>query len=161
MANGANGYNGASGENGQNGQNGQNGDAGRDGRDGRDGRATRVPVSTAYAAPTIATEDTCMGSSSIGAQGMTFGLSFGTTWHDDNCRRLKNSRELMAMGFDRAAIALLCVDDDVREAMNAGGTPCPAAPQAAASQASASEASARTAASQPRLRRLNRPLLAQ
>jgi hypothetical protein len=124
-ANGLNGLNGANGENGLNGANGENGEAGRDGRDGRDGRATEIPVVTAYAAPIIATEDTCMGSSSLGAQGMAFGLSLGTTWRDHNCQRLKNSRELAAMGFGRAAVALLCVDDDVREAMNDAGTPCP------------------------------------
>jgi hypothetical protein len=66
-----------------------------------------------------------MGSSSVGAQGMAFGLSVGTTWRDENCQRLKNSRELAAMGFERAAVALLCVDDDVRGAMTAAGTPCP------------------------------------
>ena len=89
---------------------------------------------TAYAAPVIATEDTCMGSSSVGAQGMAFGLSVGTTWRDDNCQRLKNSRELNAMGFNRAAVALLCVDGDVRDAMNTAGTPCPGATQSAEAQ---------------------------
>jgi hypothetical protein len=129
--NGANGQNGANGENGQNGQNGENG---QDGRDGRDGRATEIPVMTAYAAPVIATEDTCMGSSSVGAQSMAFGLSVGTTWRDENCQRLKNSRELNAMGFNGAAVALLCVDDDVRDAMTTAGTPCPGATQSAAAQ---------------------------
>src|SRR6185503_5268130 len=91
------------------------------------------PVATAYAAPTIATEDTCMGSSSLGAQGMAFGLSVGTTWRDQNCQRLKNSRELAAMGYERAAVALLCVDGDVRDAMDTAGTPCPGAGAASAS----------------------------
>jgi hypothetical protein len=84
----------------------------------------------------IATEDTCMGSSSVGAQGMAFGVTVGTTWRDRNCQRLKNSRELSAMGFNRAAVALLCVDDDVRDAMTTAGTPCPGAQI----QANASEA---------------------
>lgn len=98
------------------------------------GRVTEIPVMTAYAAPVIATEDTCMGSSSVGAQGMAFGLSVGTTWRDENCQRLKNSRELNAMGFNRAAVALLCVDGDVRDAMNTAGTPCPGATQSAEAQ---------------------------
>jgi len=92
----------------------------------------RPPVSTAYAAPLVSGEDTCMGSSSIGAQAVTFGLSVGTTWQDDNCRRLKNSRQLVALGYHRAATALMCVDEDVRSAMIAAGTPCPNGEVAAA-----------------------------
>jgi len=92
----------------------------------------RPPVSTAYAAPLAAGEDTCMGSSSIGGQGVGFGLSIGTTWTDDNCRHLKNSRQLVALGFHRAATALMCVDEDVKNAMAAAGTPCPGTEKAAA-----------------------------
>src|SRR6185295_2819211 len=132
--NGQNGANGASGANGENGQNGANGENGQNGRDGRDGQSA---ASTAYAAPIIATEDTCMGSSSVGAQGMAFGVSVGTTWRDHNCQRLKNARELAHMGYDNPAVALLCVDSDVRRAMNRAGTPCPGAPAAAANEASA------------------------
>lgn len=95
----------------------------------------RAPVNTAYAAQLTTGEDTCMGSSSIGAQAVTFGLSIGTTWQDDNCRRLKNSRQLVALGFHRAATALMCVDDDVRAAMIAAGTPCPNGEMAAAAAA--------------------------
>ena len=124
-ANGANGLGGADGLSGANGQDGQHGENGGDGRDGRDGLAFRVPVATAYAAPILAVEDTCMGSSSMGAQSMSFGVSIGATWQDDNCRRLKNARQLAAMGYRRAAVALLCVDDEVRTAMAVAGTPCP------------------------------------
>jgi hypothetical protein len=85
----------------------------------------RAPVNTAYAAGLSVGEDTCMGSSSIGAQAVSFGLSIGTTWQDDNCRRLKNSRQLVALGYHRAATSLMCVDDDVRQAMIMAGTPCP------------------------------------
>lgn len=85
----------------------------------------RDPVHTAYAAPLTSGEDTCMGSSSLGAQAVSFGVSLGTTWQDDNCQRLKNSRQLVALGYHRAATALMCVDDDVREAMEEAGTPCP------------------------------------
>jgi hypothetical protein len=82
-------------------------------------------VNTAYAAPLVSGEDTCMGSSSIGAQAVSFGLSIGTTWQDDNCRRLKNSRQMVALGYHRAATALMCVDADVEAAMARAGTPCP------------------------------------
>jgi hypothetical protein len=138
---GENGQNGANGQNGENGQNGQNGQNGVDGRDGRDGRTTEIPVATAYAAPVIATEDTCMGSSSVGAQGVAFGVSIGTTWRDSNCQRLKNSRELAAMGFGQAAVALLCVDEDVSDAMRTAGTPCPG--QQLSAEAATTEPSSR------------------
>jgi hypothetical protein len=95
----------------------------------------RNPVSTAFAAPLTTGEDTCMGSSSLGAQAVSFGVSIGTTWQDENCQRLKNSRQLVALGYHRAATALMCVDEDVRMAMEEAGTPCPsrndAAPAAA------------------------------
>ncbi len=85
----------------------------------------RAPVNTAFAAPLTTGEDTCMGSSSLGAQAVSFGVSVGTTWQDANCRRLKNSRQLVALGYHRAATALMCVDEDVRHAMEEAGTPCP------------------------------------
>lgn len=85
----------------------------------------RAPVNTAFAAPLTTGEDTCMGSSSLGAQAVTFGLSVGTTWRDRNCQRLKNSRQLVALGYHSAATALMCLDRDVREAMDEAGTPCP------------------------------------
>src|SRR6185295_11596088 len=45
----------------------------------------RPPVNTAYSAALAVSEDTCMGSSSIGGQAVSFGLTIGTTWTDDNC----------------------------------------------------------------------------
>ena len=87
----------------------------------------RAPVNTAYAAPLAVSEDTCMGSSSIGGQGFSFGLSIGTTWTDENCQRLKNSRQLQALGYAVASVALICTDEDVKAAMIAAGTPCPSA----------------------------------
>jgi len=92
----------------------------------------RAPVNTAYAAPLVSGEDTCMGSSSLGGQAVGFGLSIGTTWTDTNCQRLKNSRQLASLGFTRAAVALVCVDEDVQNAMTAAGTPCPGARRAEA-----------------------------
>jgi hypothetical protein len=87
--------------------------------------AKRAPVSTAYAAPLVAADDTCMGSSSVGAQGVGFGLSVGSTWHDDDCVRRKDARELHNMGYKPAALALMCQNAAVRKAMAAAGTSCP------------------------------------
>jgi hypothetical protein len=85
----------------------------------------RNPVSTAFAAPLTAAEDTCMGSSSAGGQGVGFGLSLGTTWKDEDCVRRKDARELHNMGQKKAALALLCQSAQVAKAMRTAGTPCP------------------------------------
>lgn len=84
----------------------------------------RNPVSTAFAAPLMATEDTCMGSSSVGGQGVGFGLSVGSTWQDADCVRRKDARELHNMGNKGAAIALMCQNANVAKAMKTAGTPC-------------------------------------
>jgi outer membrane protein OmpA-like peptidoglycan-associated protein len=89
------------------------------------GRALRIPVATAFAAPLTASQDTCMGSRSFGFQAMGFGVSFATTWQDRNCRRLKNARQLFALGYPAAAVQLLCMDEEVYAAMERAGTPCP------------------------------------
>ena len=104
------------------GANGQDGEDGRDGQDGWDGLAPDIPVATAYAAPIVATVDTCMGASSFGAQGLSFGMSVAATWQDETCRRIKNARQLATMGYRGAAAALLCGDDEVRAAMEIAGS---------------------------------------
>jgi len=87
----------------------------------------RNPVATAYAAPLTAGFDTCMGSSTAGAQGIGFGISLGSTWTDANCVRLKNARELAAIGYRTASVQLMCQNADISRAMTAAGTPCAAA----------------------------------
>lgn len=82
------------------------------------------PVATAYAAPLVAGVDTCMGSTSVGGQGITIGFSAATTWTDKNCTRLKNSRELNAMGLGDAACELLAMDREVGEALRRTGRNC-------------------------------------
>lgn len=89
------------------------------------GRALRIPVATAFAAPLTASQDTCMGSRVFGFQAASFGVSFATTWQDRNCRRVKNARQLLALGYPEAAVQLLCMDEEVYDAMERAGTPCP------------------------------------
>lgn len=86
-----------------------------------------MPVSTAYAAPLTSGADSCMGSSSGGAQGPGFGLSIGTTWVDSNCIRLKNAKMMDGLGYRNVAIAMMCADATVAAAMRATGRVCPAA----------------------------------
>ena len=81
------------------------------------------------AAPVYLTSsnDTCMGSTGIGGQGMSFGFSVGTTWTDSNCIMLKNARELKMQGHEKAAKARLCMDSDNAMAFELAGEPCPRA----------------------------------
>jgi len=86
----------------------------------------RAPASTAVAPSLTSSNDTCMGSGSVGAAGVAFGLSLGTTYTDENCKMLKNARELWNMGFRGAALARLCMDETNRQALEASGVRCPA-----------------------------------
>jgi hypothetical protein len=98
------------------------------------GNSTSVSVggdeaAASGAAPVYLTSsnDTCMGSSGVGGQGMSFGFSLGTTWTDSNCIMLKNARELQNQGHEKAAKARLCMDDDNAMAFELAGEPCPRA----------------------------------
>ena len=103
---------------------------------GGDGGSSSVSVggdeaAASGAAPVYLTSsnDTCMGSSGIGGQGMSFGFSLGTTWTDSNCIMLKNARELKVQGHEKAAKARLCMDEDNALAFELAGDPCPRALQ--------------------------------
>ena len=85
----------------------------------------RNPVSTAFAAPLAVGADSCMGSTSAGGQGVGFGLSLGTTWHDDNCERRHDAVTLHNLGQSGAALALMCQDEKVARAMLDAGHACP------------------------------------
>ena len=69
--------------------------------------------------------DTCIGSSSGSANGPGFGVSFGTTWSDDHCKRLKMSRELWNKGMKAASLAMDCMDPAARVALEITGSKCP------------------------------------
>ena len=69
--------------------------------------------------------DTCMGSSSGSANGPGFGVSFGTTWTDEHCTRLKMSRELWNKGMKAASLAMDCMDPAARVALEITGSKCP------------------------------------
>lgn len=87
--------------------------------------SNRFAVSSAFAAPLVAGGESCMGSTSIGGQGFSFGLSAGSTWHDESCERRKDSITIYNMGEKRAALALMCQEENVRNAMLAAGRYCP------------------------------------
>lgn len=84
----------------------------------------RNPVSTAYA-PSIAPTATCMGSTSAGAQGASFGISFGSTWADENCMKLEQVRVVSTVLNDaRTAAQMMCGIPAYAEAREAMGMPC-------------------------------------
>lgn len=87
--------------------------------------AARFPTSTAIAPAIVTSNDTCMGSSSAGVSTVSVGVSLGTTWRDDNCIMLKNSRELWNMGMRNAAIARMCMDENNALALEVTGVKCP------------------------------------
>jgi hypothetical protein len=69
--------------------------------------------------------DLCSTGSSGGVQTQVFGVSGGGTIRDLNCERLKLSKTLFDMGMKVAAVATMCQDRRVFDAMMAAGTPCP------------------------------------
>lgn len=95
----------------------------------------RLPVATATAPAMTASTGTCMGSSSAGAQGAALGLSFGTTWTDEECDRRYDSIRLQQLGMTEAAMLLMCNKASVREAMKLAGTPCPESAATTAAEA--------------------------
>ncbi len=89
------------------------------------GTQTVKNVPSVSGQPLISSNDTCMGSASGSANGPGFGISLGKTFVDENCKMLKNSRELWNMGMKAAALALMCKDPDNREALELTGFVCP------------------------------------
>ena len=89
------------------------------------GTQTVKNVPSVSGPPLTTSNDTCMGSSSGGVNGPGFGISVGSTWTDNNCKILKNSRELWNMGMKAASLALMCSDALNREALEITGFECP------------------------------------
>ena len=79
------------------------------------------------AAPNITNSgsDVCLSGASGGIQTFGLGVSGGKSFRDKNCERIKLSRELNTLGMKVAAVAILCQDERVFEAMEQAGTPCP------------------------------------
>lgn len=69
--------------------------------------------------------DTCMGSTSGSANGPGFGISVGSTWTDTSCVRIKGAREIWNMGMKAAALAMLCKDPEIHDALEDTGYTCP------------------------------------
>jgi len=92
-----------------------------------DSKTTVVSPPPSAIAPSITSinSDICVTGDSGAAQTQIFGLSFGNTQVDYNCERLKLSKTLYDMGMKVAAVAAMCQDRRVFDAMMNAGTPCP------------------------------------
>lgn len=82
------------------------------------------PTAVAPAVTTI-NNDVCATAASGAVQTQILGISMGGTTRDMNCERIKLSKNLYDMGMKVAAVATLCQDDRVFQAMLDAGTPCP------------------------------------
>jgi len=69
--------------------------------------------------------DLCTTGVSGAIQTQILGIAGGGTIRDMNCERLKLSKTLFDMGMKVAAVATMCQDRRVWDAMMAAGTPCP------------------------------------
>jgi hypothetical protein len=83
------------------------------------------PTAVAPAMMSGGNADLCSTGSSGSIQTQVFGVSGGGTIRDLNCERLKLSKTLFDMGMKVAAVATMCQDRRVFDAMMAAGTPCP------------------------------------
>jgi hypothetical protein len=70
-------------------------------------------------------QDVCATGMSAGIQTFGIGVSGGKSFRDMNCERIKLSKVLYDYGMKVGAVAILCQDERVFEAMINAGTPCP------------------------------------
>lgn len=92
-------------------------------RDVADSRIRNTP--SMFGPALVSSNDTCMGSTSGSLATPGLGVSFGSTWVDDNCKMLKNSQALWNMGFKAASVALMCNDEKIKAALELTGYTCP------------------------------------
>ena len=73
----------------------------------------------------INNSDVCKSAASAAVQTQILGFASGITITDENCERIKLGRQLYLMGMKVAAVATMCQDARVFDAMWMAGTPCP------------------------------------
>lgn len=83
------------------------------------------PTAIAPAMMSGGNNDLCTTGTSGAVQTQILGVSTGGTVRDMNCERLKLASRLYDMGMKVAAVATLCQDRRVFDAMWNAGTPCP------------------------------------
>lgn len=84
------------------------------------------PVPSAIAPSMSAfSQDVCGIPVSGAVSSTVIGVSGGSVYTDSNCERIKLAKTLNDLGLKVAAVATLCADDRVWDAMLMSGTPCP------------------------------------
>ena len=85
----------------------------------------RTPSTASAPSVVINNQDVCSFAATGAIQTQIFGLAGGTAIRDMNCERMKLSTRLFRMGMKVGAVAMLCQDARVFQAMEMAGTPCP------------------------------------
>ncbi len=67
----------------------------------------------------------CAGSTSVGVGATGWGFGFGNTYEMRECNRRAYAAALLGMGHRAAALDLICLNGEVRSALNATGVVCP------------------------------------
>ena len=84
------------------------------------------PVPSAIAPSMSAfSQDVCAIPVSGAISSTVIGVSGGSVVSDKNCERIKLSKVLNDLGLKVTAVAILCQDDRVWDAMEMSGSPCP------------------------------------
>ena len=83
---------------------------------------TSTPSTANAPSVVINNSDVCKSAASASIQNNVLGLATGVTIKDENCERIKLSRQLYAMGMKVAAVSLLTQDYRVFDAMWSAGT---------------------------------------
>jgi hypothetical protein len=84
------------------------------------------PVAAAIAPSMSAfSQDVCGIPVSGAVSSTVIGVSGGSVYTDTNCERIKIAKTLNDLGLKVSAVAVLCADNRVWDAMMMSGTPCP------------------------------------
>jgi hypothetical protein len=84
------------------------------------------PVPSAIAPSMSAfSQDVCGIPVSGAISSTVIGVSGGSVYTDSNCERIKIAKTLNDLGLKVAAVAVLCADERVWDAMILSGSPCP------------------------------------
>lgn len=84
------------------------------------------PVPSAIAPSMSAfSQDVCGIPVSGAVSSTVIGVSGGSVYTDSNCERIKLAKTLNDLGLKVSAVAILCADNRVWDAMMMSGTPCP------------------------------------
>ena len=70
-------------------------------------------------------QDVCLVPVSGSVSSTLFGVSGGSGYKDLNCERIKLAKTLNDLGLKVSAVAVLCADSRIWDAMMMSGTPCP------------------------------------